>query len=53
MPLVEATQRNIERLGDAGRTGPFVRGDEATIERDAAALPEVWREIFLKLGHLG
>ena len=53
MPLVEATQRNIERHGEAGRTGPFVRGDEATIARDAAALPEVWREIFLKLGHLG
>ena len=53
MPLVEATLRNIERLGDAGRTGPFVRGDEATIARDAAALPEGWREIFLKLGHLG
>jgi len=52
MPLVEATQRNIERLGEAGRTGPFVRGDEDTIARDAAALPEVWREIFLKLGHL-
>lgn len=53
MPLVEATRRNIERLGDAGRTGPFVRGDQATIERDAAALPELWREIFMKLGHLG
>ncbi len=53
MPLVEATRCNIERLGKAGRTGPFVRGDEATIERDAAALPEDWREIFLKLGHLG
>jgi predicted short-subunit dehydrogenase-like oxidoreductase (DUF2520 family) len=53
MPLVEATRRNIERLGDAGRTGPFARGDEDTIARDAAALPELWREIFLKLGHLG
>ncbi len=53
MPLVEATLRNIERRGDAGRTGPFIRGDEATIARDAAALPEGWREIFLKLGHLG
>ena len=53
MPLVEATRRNIERLGEGGRTGPFVRGDEATIARDAAALPEGWREIFLKLGHLG
>ena len=53
MPLVEATGRNIERLGDAGRTGPFVRGDETTIARDVASLPEDWREIFLKLGHLG
>lgn len=57
MPLAEATRRNIERLGGQGRTGPFVRGDEATIARDAAALPEEWREIFLKLGrilgHLG
>ena len=52
MPLVETTRRTIERLGEAGRTGPFVRGDEATIERDAAALPEDWRDIFLKLGHL-
>lgn len=52
MPLVEATRKNVERLGREGRTGPFVRGDEATIERDAAALPEEWREIFLKLGRL-
>ena len=50
MPLVEATARNIERHGAAGRTGPFVRGDDATIARDAAALPEEWREIFLRLG---
>ena len=42
-PLVEATVRNIERHGAAGRTGPFVRGDAATIARDAAALPEAWR----------
>ena len=52
IPLVEATCRNIEQLGDAGRTGPFVRKDLATIERDAAALPEAWREVFLKLGQL-
>ncbi len=52
VPLAEATLRNIERLGAEGRTGPFVRGDEATIARDAAALPEDWREIFLKLGRL-
>jgi predicted short-subunit dehydrogenase-like oxidoreductase (DUF2520 family) len=49
-PLVEATARNIERHGAAGRTGPFVRGDAPTIARDAAALPADWREIFLRLG---
>jgi predicted short-subunit dehydrogenase-like oxidoreductase (DUF2520 family) len=53
LPLAEATLRNIEHHGDAGQTGPFFRGDEATIERDASALPAEWREIFLKLGHLG
>jgi predicted short-subunit dehydrogenase-like oxidoreductase (DUF2520 family) len=51
-PLVEATVRNIERHGSAGRTGPFVRGDAPTIARDAAALPEEWREVFLRLGNL-
>jgi hypothetical protein len=50
MALAEATQRNVARQGREGRTGPFARGDEATIERDAAALPEPWRELFLKLG---
>jgi len=53
MPLVEATARNIAAKGGAGRTGPFARGDEATIARDAAALPEAWREVFLALGRLG
>lgn len=52
-PLVEATLCNVERHGAGGRTGPFVRGDEATIARDAAALPEAWRELFLSLGRLG
>ncbi|HJW09561.1 MAG TPA: DUF2520 domain-containing protein [Holophagaceae bacterium] len=52
MPLAEATLRNIARKGEQGRTGPFVRGDEATIARDADALPPEWREIFLKLGRL-
>jgi hypothetical protein len=51
-PLVEATARNVERHGAAGRTGPFVRGDARTIARDAAALPGPWREIFLNLGKL-
>lgn len=50
LPLAEATLRNVTERGAAGRTGPFVRGDEATIARDAEALPEGWREIFLKLG---
>ncbi|GLH71883.1 hypothetical protein GETHLI_03850 [Geothrix limicola] len=50
LPLAEATLRNVAELGAAGRTGPFVRGDESTIARDAEALPEPWREIFLKLG---
>ena len=50
LPLAEATLRNVAERGAAGRTGPFVRGDEATIERDADALPGPWREIFLKLG---
>jgi len=51
-PLAEATLRNIEAHGAAGRTGPFARGDAGTVARDAAALPETWREIFLNLGDL-
>ena len=51
-PLAEATLRNIEAHGAKGRTGPFVREDEGTIQRDAKALPEAWREIFLRLGGL-
>ena len=52
LPLAEATLRNIEAHGERGRTGPFVRGDAGTIARDAAALPDGWREIFLRLGRL-
>ncbi len=51
-PLVTTTLQNIFERGAAARTGPFVRGDRDTIERDAAALPPAWREIFLKLGAL-
>lgn len=50
VPLAEATLRNFAAHGTEGRTGPFARGDEATIARDALALPETWREIFLRLG---
>ncbi|WP_306591743.1 DUF2520 domain-containing protein [Geothrix sp. 21YS21S-4] len=50
LPLAEATLRNVARLGAEGRTGPFVRGDDATVARDAEALPEPWRGIFLELG---
>ncbi|MBX2813898.1 MAG: DUF2520 domain-containing protein [Myxococcales bacterium] len=50
LALAQTTLRNIETLGEQGRTGPFVRGDEATIARDAAALPTIWRHIFLQLG---
>jgi hypothetical protein len=53
LPLAEATLRNIAAEGNSGLTGPFARGDEATIARDAEALPEDWRTIFLSLGRLG
>ena len=49
-PLAEATVRNVQRLGEGGRTGPFVRGDAATIARDRAALPEPWARLFVELG---
>lgn len=49
-PLAESTLRNVEAKGAQGRTGPFVRGDRETIDRDAAALPEPWRSLFLQLG---
>jgi hypothetical protein len=51
--LAEATVRNIAAKGRGGLTGPFARGDEATILRDAEALPSHWREVFLSLGRLG
>lgn len=53
MPLAETTLENIATKGAEGRTGPFVRGDETTIARDAEALPEAWRDVFLRLGRLG
>jgi predicted short-subunit dehydrogenase-like oxidoreductase (DUF2520 family) len=52
LPLARATLANIETHGEGGRTGPFVRKDQATIQRDAEALPPTWREVFLQLGRL-
>ena len=51
-PLATATLANVQALGEAGRTGPFVRGDTLTIARDAQALPGPWRDLFLALGNL-
>ena len=48
--LTEAALGNAAEQGPAGLTGPFARGDEETIQRDAEALPEKWRELFLGLG---
>lgn len=39
-PLVSAALDNGLRLGDAGLTGPIVRGDAATVERHLDALRE-------------
>lgn len=50
MALAQGTQANVEALGERGRTGPFVRQDLETILRDADALPEPWRHLFLVLG---
>ena len=51
-PLAATTLENVRTLGEAGRTGPFVRGDALTIARDAQALPEPWRTLWLALGQL-
>lgn len=50
LPLAQRTLDNVAAHGVDGRTGPFVRGDRATIDRDADALPEPWRDVFLRLG---
>ena len=52
MPLARSTIENIAQMGASGRTGPFVRRDLSTIKRDAAALPPVWRKLFLDLGDI-
>lgn len=51
-PLARQTLENVRTYGASGRTGPFVRDDEPTIQADADALPEEWRQLFLTLGRL-
>jgi predicted short-subunit dehydrogenase-like oxidoreductase (DUF2520 family) len=50
--LAEAALRNAAEHGPAGLTGPFVRRDGETVGRDAQALPERWRELFIELGNM-
>lgn len=54
MPLVEGTVANIRRTGTrVALTGPFARGDEATIERNRAALmavSEALARVYEELG---
>jgi hypothetical protein len=49
-PLVHLSLANVQAHGSAGRTGPFVRRDAATIARDVDALPEAWKRLFVDLG---
>ncbi len=47
MDLVMATVRNVDELGPvAALTGPAARGDDATIERHVAALPDHERPCY-------
>jgi len=50
--LAESTLNNVKQHGKSGITGPFARGDSETIQRDAQALPEVIRDVFVRVGHL-
>jgi predicted short-subunit dehydrogenase-like oxidoreductase (DUF2520 family) len=50
LDLVRATVDNVAALGPADAlTGPASRGDDATIERHLAALPEEERELYTVL----
>lgn len=54
LPLVEGTIGNIRSRGTRGAlTGPFARGDDATIERNRAALMEVSEELARLYDELG
>ncbi|MCL1908794.1 MAG: DUF2520 domain-containing protein [Holophagaceae bacterium] len=52
MGLAESTLNNVKQHGRGGITGPFVRRDEDTIQRDSAALPPEWRGLFEGLGRM-
>jgi|GEM_PF-147157 len=51
--LAESTLDNVKKHGKSGITGPFTRRDFDTIQRDAQALPEHWRNVFVELGGMG
>ena len=54
MPLVEGTVANIRRAGTrAALTGPFARGDGATIELNRAALMAVSEALACLYEELG
>ena len=47
VPLVRATVENWARLGpERALTGPVARGDEATVERQRAAVEEVAADLL-------
>jgi hypothetical protein len=48
--LAESTLENIKKHGKNGITGPFIREDMETIQRDRQALPEEWRDVFVGVG---
>jgi hypothetical protein len=50
--LARSAIANAAVHGKSGITGPFARGDEATIQRDCAALPDDWRRLFMEIGRM-
>lgn len=49
--LMEGTLENVRAIGPkAALTGPVVRGDEETLSKHRAVLPEKWRALYRALG---
>lgn len=49
--LMEGTLENVRAIGpQAALTGPVVRGDEETLSKHRAVLPEKWRAVYRALG---